>query len=371
MPDKNNSRFGTEPVYHHGQSAGVGILYCNLGTPDTPNPKDVRRYLAEFLSDPRVVEIPRLLWWFILHAVILPLRPRASAKKYASIWTPQGSPLALWTRQQAHDLGLALRNRGMHVTVMHAMRYGQDAIAVQLASLKTQGINRVLVLPAYPQYSGTTTASAFDAVYAWARTVRHLPELRFINHYHDHPAYIAALAASIQKRWEQTGRPDRLLMSFHGVPLRTLQLGDPYHCECHKTARLLAQALELKQDEWGVSFQSRLGRAQWLQPYTEPTLVQWAQTGVRKVHVVCPGFTADCLETLEEIGMEARHAFLQAGGLEFHYLPCLNDEPLWIDGLADIAAQHLQGWPTTDAAVRDPEAAQQTRTRALGLGAPD
>ncbi|MDT8991216.1 ferrochelatase [Curvibacter sp. APW13] len=370
MPQKNNSRFGTEPPYHHGQGGGVAVLYCNLGTPDSPSPKDVRRYLAEFLSDPRVVEIPRLLWWCILHGIILRFRPRASARKYASIWTDQGSPLALWTRQQAQALQQRLRGAGKQVTVLHAMRYGQDSIAQQLDVLKAQGIQRVLVLPAYPQYSGTTTASVFDAVYSWAHRIRSLPEMRFVNRYHDHPAYIAALAASIRKRWALSGRPDRLLMSFHGVPLRTLQLGDPYHCECHKTARLLAQALGLKKDEWGVSFQSRLGRAQWLQPYTEPTLVQWAQTGVRKVHVVCPGFTADCLETLEEIAMEARHAFLDAGGTEFHYLPCLNDEDQWIDALADIAALHLQGWPLDGADTSDP-AALESRSLALAMGAPD
>ena len=370
MPHNNRSRFGSEPPHRHGQGGSVGILYCNLGTPDSPSKGDVRRYLAEFLSDHRVVEIPRLVWWFILHGIILRLRPGASAAKYASIWTAEGSPLLVWTRKQAAALEQSLRNAGQRVTVRHAMRYGSGAIGNTLDALKAEGVNRVLVLTAYPQYSGTTTASVFDAVYAWAARTRSIPELRFVNHYHDHAAYINALAQSIRKRWDITGKPDRLLMSFHGVPERTLHLGDPYHCECQKTARLLAQALELQPTEWGISFQSRLGRAKWLEPYTEPTLIQWAQTGVRKVHVVCPGFTADCLETLEEIAIEGRHAFLQAGGTEFHYLPCLNDDPIWVQALHSIAQEHLQGWPTGYTTLA-PEEAQATRQRALSMGAKD
>lgn len=366
---KKNRRFGTEPPYRHGQRSQVAVLYCNLGTPDSPTTKDVRRYLAEFLSDPRVVEIPRLLWLFILYGIILRLRPAASAAKYASIWSAEGSPLLVWTRKQAHALQHRLHASGVPVLVRFAMRYGSNSIAEQLDALKAEGATRILVLPAYPQYSGTTTASVFDAVYAWAAQVRHIPELRFVNRYHDHPAYIAALAASIRQRWDTLGRPDRLLMSFHGVPERTLHLGDPYHCECQKTGRLLAQALGLQAHEWGLSFQSRLGRAKWLEPYTEPTLVQWAQTGVRHVQVVCPGFTADCLETLEEIAMEGRHAFLKAGGTQFHYLPCLNDDPLWIEALSTIAQGHLQGWPLDTPPETD--SSHSARARALAMGAKD
>lgn len=369
MPNNKNSRFGTEPPHHHGQGGKVAVLYCNLGTPDSPTTKDVRRYLAEFLSDPRVVEIPRLLWLIILHGLVLRTRPAASAAKYASIWTPEGSPLLVWTRKQALGLQQRLQQAGAASLVRFAMRYGSHSIAQQLDALKAEGATRILLLPAYPQYSGTSTASVFDAVYAWAARVRSIPELRFVNHYHDHPAYIAALAASIRRRWEALGRPDRLLLSFHGVPERTLHLGDPYHCECQKTGRLLAQALGLQADEWGLSFQSRLGRAKWLEPYTEPTLVQWAQTGVRHVQVACPGFTADCLETLEEIAMEGRQAFLQAGGTTFHYLPCLNDDPQWLDALTDIAQTHLQGWPGTP-----PDGLAQghsTRPLALAMGAQD
>lgn len=369
MLDKKNSRFGAEPPYHHGQGEKTAVLYCNLGTPNAPTPRDVRRYLAEFLSDPRVVEIPRLLWLAILYGVILRVRPKASAAKYASIWSAEGSPLLVWTRKQAQALQQRLHTSGVRVQVRFAMRYGSNAISERLDALKAEGTTRILVLPAYPQYSGTTTASVFDAVYTWAARVRSIPELRFVNRYHDHPAYIAALAASIRRHWDTLGRPDRLLMSFHGVPERTLHLGDPYHCECQKTGRLLAQALGLQAQEWGLSFQSRLGRAKWLEPYTEPTLIQWAESGVRHVQVVCPGFIADCLETLEEIAMEGRDVFLKAGGTQFHYLPCLNDDTQWIEALSTIAQTHLQGWPLVSQGAAS--APPDTRARALALGAPD
>jgi ferrochelatase len=247
------------------------------------------------------------------------------------------------------------------------MRYGSTSIASQLDALKAQGTTRVLILPAYPQYSATTTASLFDAVYGWAAKVRNIPELRFVNHYHDDPRYIAALAGKVQRYWQSHGRPDQLLMSFHGVPERTLQLGDPYHCECFKTARLLAGELGLAPDQFKVSFQSRLGRAKWLQPYTEPTLIAMGQAGVKRVDVLCPAFTSDCLETLEEIDIEAREAFLHAGGSEFHYISCLNDAPDWITALSDITEQHLAGWPTRSAA--DSQKLGASRAAALALGA--
>lgn len=363
------SPFQPEPPFVHGQAPRTAVLYCNLGTPDAPTPSAVRRYLAEFLSDARVVEIPRLLWMLILHGVILRTRPAQSAAKYASIWTPEGSPLKLWTEKQAHLLEQALRERGQAVHVRYAMRYGSPSIAQQLSALKAEGVTRVLVLTAYPQYSATTTASVFDAVYTWAARTRNLPELRFANRYHDHPGYIDALAQRIRGYWQEHGRGERLLMSFHGVPERTLHLGDPYHCEARKTARLLAEALSLTPEQYQVSFQSRLGRAKWLEPYTEPTLRALAQSGVRRVDVICPGFTCDCLETLEEIAMEGRQAFLTSGGQAFHYIPCLNDDATWIAGLADITQQHLAGWPTQ----AQPEAAslQGARERALALGAKD
>jgi len=361
------SPFAAEPPYSHDQTAKTAVLYCNLGTPDAPSTAAVRRFLAEFLGDPRVVEVPRLLWLLILHGIILRFRPAKSAAKYASIWLPEGSPLKIWTEKQAKLLQGWLGEKGHIVQVRWAMRYGSSSIAEQLDQLKREGSTRVLIVPAYPQYSATTTASLFDAVYAWAATVRNLPELRFVNHYHDDPRYIAALAGRVQRYWQANGRPDVLLMSFHGVPERTLQLGDPYHCECQKTARLLAEALGLGKEQYKVTFQSRLGRAKWLQPYTEPTLIAMGKAGVKRVDVVCPAFTSDCLETLEEIDQEAREAFLHAGGQAFHYIPCLNDDPAWISALGSIAQQHLQGWPTQ---VRpDAQALAASKVRAQALGA--
>jgi len=361
------SPFQPEPPFTHGQVPRTAVLLCNLGTPDEPTAPAVRRYLAEFLGDPRVVEIPRLLWLLILHGIILRTRPAKSAAKYASVWTPEGSPLKIWTEKQAKLLQGWLGQRNHQVKVRWAMRYGSTSIASQLDAMKAEGVTRVLIVPAYPQYSGTTTASVCDAVYTWAAKTRAIPEFRFINRYHDDPGYISALAASVQRYWKANGRPDKLVMSFHGVPERTLHLGDMYHCECFKTARLLAEALNLGKDQYQVTFQSRLGRAKWLEPYTEPSLIAMGKTGVKRVDVICPGFTSDCLETLEEINMEAREAFLHAGGQEFHYIPCLNDDPEWITALCNLAEQHLQGWPTLQA----PDAAvlQASRAAALALGA--
>ncbi len=359
--------FSAEPPYSHGQASRTAVLLCNLGTPDEPTAPALRRYLGEFLGDPRVVEIPRLVWMAILHGIILRVRPAKSAAKYAGIWTTEGSPLKVWTERQTTELGQALQQRGHHVTVRYAMRYGNPSMASVLDELKAAGATRVLVLPAYPQYSGTTTASVIDAAMQWAAHVRNLPEFRFINRYHDHPGYIEALARSIRAHWTAHGRGDHLVMSFHGVPERTLHLGDPYHCECHKTARLVAQALDIPREQVTVTFQSRFGKAKWLEPYTEPTLIKMAGEGLKKVDVVCPGFTSDCLETLEEINMEAREAFLHAGGERFSYIPCLNADAPWVQALADLTEQHLQGWPTRS---QEPAAElQAARERALALGA--
>jgi ferrochelatase len=365
-----HSPYQKEPVFRHGQPPRTGVLFCNLGTPDAPTPAAVRRYLREFLSDPRVVEIPRIAWLPILYGLILPLRSAKSAAKYASIWTPEGSPLAVWTERQAKRLQGWLGERGHRaVTVAWAMRYGQPSIASQLDALKAAGATRILVLSGYPQYSGTTTASLVDAVGAWTARQRHVPELRFVNRYHDDRGYVQALARRVTRHWVQHGKPEHLVMSFHGVPRRTLELGDPYHCECQKTARLLAARLLLEPDQYSVTFQSRFGRARWLEPYTEPTLRALAQAGRKRVDVVCPGFTSDCLETLEEIDREARHAFMEAGGTEFQYIPCLNDETEWIGALGTIAEQHLAGWETREPPALPALAA--SRERALALGAPD
>ncbi|HET8744098.1 MAG TPA: ferrochelatase [Ramlibacter sp.] len=332
-----------------GQAPRTAVLLCNLGTPDAPTPDAVRRYLAEFLGDPRVVEIPRAAWLPILYGAILPLRSRQSAHKYQSIWTPEGSPLMVWTERQAKRLQGWLGERGHRVRVAHAMRYGRPAIAKELDALADAGATRILVLTAYPQYSGTTTASVIDAVVDWTRTRRHIPELRFVNRYHDDRGYLQALAHRIERHWREHGRPEHLVMSFHGVPERTVKLGDPYEAECRTTARLLAEWLQLEPQQYTLSFQSRFGKAKWLEPYTQPTVEALARQGVKRLDVVCPGFVADCLETLEEIGMEVRDAFLANGGQEYRYIPCLNDETEWIGALGNITLRHLAGWETAGA----------------------
>lgn len=332
-------------AFTHGQPACAGVLLTNLGTPDAPTPSALRRYLAEFLWDRRVVEIPRPLWWLILHGVILRTRPARSARKYQAIWTAEGSPLLAISRKQAKALAetLAARCPGP-VRVVLGMRYGNPSIPAALAELRTAGVQRLLVLPLYPQYSAATTASTFDAIAAELQTWRWLPELRFIAQYHDHPAYLDALAASLRAaRAEQAG--ERLLFSFHGLPKRNLLAGDPYHCQCHKTARLVAERLGLGPEQWAVAFQSRFGRAEWLQPYTSVLLADWAKAGVKRVDVACPGFAADCLETLEEIAHENRQTFLDAGGERYRYLPALNDAPDHIAALAGLIEQHAAGWP--------------------------
>ena len=358
--------FNPEPSFTHGQASRTAVLLCNLGTPDAPTASAVRRYLAEFLGDHRVVEIPRLVWMAILHGIILRVRPAKSAAKYASIWTDEGSPLKIWTIKQAQALQNMFTAAGEAVSVRYAMRYGNPSIAHQLDALKTEGFTRVLILPAYPQYSGTTTASVFDAVYQWGLHSRVLPEFRFINHYHDHPAYIQALAKRVRAHWAAHGQAELLVMSFHGVPERTLHLGDPYHCECYKTARLLGEALGLAKTQYKVTFQSRFGKAKWLEPYTEPTLIALAQQGVKRVDLICPGFTSDCLETLEEISQEAQEAYLHAGGETFHYIPCLNDSQTWVQGMHTLTKEHMGGWSLTSP---DSAALAVSRNEAITLGA--
>ena len=341
-------RFFKEPTHQHGGANHTAVVLVNLGTPEAPTASALRRYLKQFLSDPRVVEIPRPIWWLILNGIILITRPAKSAAKYASIWMEGGSPLKVHTERQAKLLRGLLGERGMgEVRVVWAMRYGQPGVQETLDRLKSEGARRVLILPMYPQYAASTTASVMDEVADWIKRSRNLTELRAIRNYHDDPGYINALAASVRDHWDRCGRGDLLLVSFHGLPRRSLDLGDPYFCECHKTGRLLAEALNLNDQAYRITFQSRFGRAEWLQPYTQPTLEQLPAQGVRKVDVICPGFVADCLETLEEIAMECKEAFLAAGGERFEYIPCLNERPDWIAALADVATRHLAGWPLT------------------------
>lgn len=323
----------------------TGVLLANLGTPDSPLPRDVRRYLKQFLWDRRVVELPRPLWWPVLNLIILNTRPRRSARAYAKIWTDEGSPLLVISRRQHAALQAALDARlDVPVRVALAMCYGNPSIAAGLAELREAGVRRVLVLPLYPQYSATSGAAIFDAVTQELQRWRAVPELRFINDYHDHPAYITALAESVREFQAEHGTPDKLLMSFHGIPQDYADKGDPYPCQCEVTAERLARELELEQVQWQFSFQSRLGPKDWLKPYTDQTLEMLGKQGVKSVQVLCPGFSADCLETLEEIAMENRDVFKESGGSDYRYIPCLNDRPAHIDFMAGLVERHLQGW---------------------------
>jgi ferrochelatase len=355
-----------EPSFSHGAPSRIGVLLVNLGTPDAPTPAAVRRYLREFLSDPRVVEIPGILWWPVLNLFVLTTRPKASARRYAQIWTSDGSPLRVHTERQATLLRgyLGERARDLPLTVDYAMRYGRPSIPQKLGELKAQRCDRILVVPLYPQYSASTTATVFDSVFSYVAGMRNQPALRTVRSFHDHPAYIAALAQSVRDYWMKNQRPDVLVISFHGVPRRTLDKGDPYHCECHKTGRLLAEALGLRQEQYRIAFQSRFGRAEWLKPYTSDVLLELGKQKAR-VDVVCPGFVSDCLETLEEIAIEGKSLFLSAGGRDFHAIPCLNERADWIHALTDLVLSNLPGW--TDAATN--EARELARLRALAMGA--
>jgi protoporphyrin/coproporphyrin ferrochelatase len=318
------------------------VLLVNLGTPAAATPSALRRYLKEFLSDRRVVDLPRLLWWPILNGIVLATRPKRSAVKYARIWTSEGSPLRVHTEKQAKLLRGYLGQRGhKDIAVAWAMRYGEPSVAAVLDRLDKDGRDRILVVPLYPQYAGSSTASVYDAVHAWQ--AKHAGGPQFIERadYHDHPGYIRALAAAVNRHWQQQGHGDRLLMSFHGIPQRAVDRGDPYADQCRRTAELLAAELGLASDAWLLTFQSRFGRAAWLQPYTQATLEQLARDGIKSVDVICPGFAGDCLETLEEIAIECRDAYLAAGGREFSYIPCLNESDEWIAALTDITLAGL------------------------------
>jgi ferrochelatase len=360
------SRYVGQADFHHDAQDCTGVLLVNLGTPDQPDARSVRRYLAEFLWDPRVVEIWRPLWWLILHGVILRIRPRKVAALYRSIWTPEGSPLLVIPRKQCELIAGRLADiaPGRVETVL-AMRYGSPSIQDGLEELRNRGARRLLVLPLYPQYSATTTASVFDEVTRVLGNWRWVPGLRFIQHYHDDPAYIAAIASSIREHWDANGKPDKLLISFHGIPRRCLLDGDPYFCEVNKTARLLTDELGLADDQWLLAFQSRFGREEWLNPYVDQTLRDWGKAGIGRVDVVCPGFSADCLETLEEMSVQNRKTFLDSGGREFHYIPALNVRPDHVEALAQLLVSNMAGWDKDD----DVPASRLSRARACGAKA--
>ena len=317
----------------------IGVLLINLGTPDAPEPKAVRAYLAEFLSDRRVIELPAIAWQPILRGIILRTRPKKSAHAYAQVWTEHGSPLAAISRRKAEALQQRLTDTAI---VRHAMRYGRPAIATVLEAMKAEGCERILLAPLYPQYCAATTATANDRAFEILAAMRWQPAVRTLPPYHDDPAYIAALKAIIERQLAALDfAPERLLLSFHGMPQRTLKLGDPYHCHCHKTARLLAEQLDLPVD---IAFQSRFGRARWLEPYTDAMLTSYPGRGVKRLAVAAPGFSADCLETLEEIGIRGRDSFMAAGGEAFALLECLNDSQEGMDMLEAIVRRELAGW---------------------------
>ncbi len=359
--------------YKHGPQEKLGILLVNLGSPDAPTASAVRRYLAQFLADTRVVESNRFIWWFILHGVILRFRPSRAAKSYKKIWSDSGSPLIYYTQLQTQAIQKKLENRFRgHVIVDMAMTYGKPSIKNGLEGLRKAGARRLLILPLYPQYSATTTAAVYDQVTEVLKNWRWLPDLRMINHYHDHPKYIEALANSIKTKWSENKQSDLLLFSFHGIPQRYVDNGDPYFCHCHKTARLVAEELELKDNQWKVVFQSRFGREAWLQPYCSVTLQELPATNIKSVDVICPGFAADCLETLEEIRVENKNLFIEAGGESFNYIPCLNNSEDHMDALCEVLTAHMFGWPETmpnwDAGKLAVEA-NKTRQRAIEMGA--
>ena len=332
--------------YAHDSVPRAGVLLVNLGTPEAPTTRAVRRYLAEFLSDPRVIELPRWLWWPILHGVILRLRPQRSAHAYASIWTEAGSPLRVHSEAlcAALQTALAARMPGP-VTVRLAMRYGRPQVRASIAQMQREGVRRLLVLPLYPQYSATSTGSVLDAVADAIRRLRWPPELRVINDYHGDAGHLDALAESVRRHWAQHGRGEKLLLSFHGIPHRYFIAGDPYYCQCLATARLLRERLGLRAEDVLLSFQSRVGRGRWLQPATDATLRALPAQGVKRLDVICPGFAADCLETLEEIALRGKADFLGAGGESFHYIPALNSSDAQVRALSALALRHMGGWP--------------------------
>lgn len=335
--------------------ARTGILLVNLGTPEAPTKQGLRPYLKQFLSDPRVIEWPAWLWKPILNGIVLNVRPKKSAKLYASIWTEEGSPLFVYSQSIAVQMQAALQKTwGDAIRVELAMRYGRPSIKEKLDAFRQANVQRILVLPLFPQYSATTTATIYDVVFEVLAKYRWMPELRTINGYHDHPLYVQAMVNSIRQFWAENGRSQKLLYSFHGIPKNYFEKGDPYHCFCHKTARLVSEQLGIAKDEYEVCFQSRFGPEEWLQPYTDKTLEAWAKGGVKSVDTVCPGFAVDCLETLEEMAEQNRDGFLEAGGEQYQYIPCLNDGAGQMALMLDLARTHLQGWqPPEQDALRE------------------
>lgn len=367
------NKFTSAKGFAHGQGQRAAVLLIQLGTPDEPTAPALRRYLREFLSDRRVVELPALIWKLILYGIILNVRPKRSAEKYKKVWTQEGSPLRVHTERQTKLLRGWLGENGMDIDVAFAMRYGSPSIKDVLQKLRERGLRKLLIVPLYPQYAAATTATAMDAVFSELSSWRDMPEVRTIRNFHDDDRYIDALANHVRSAWRVDGPPEHLVMTFHGIPKRSLTLGDPYHCECLKTGRLLAEALELPKDRFTVSFQSRFGNAVWLQPYTTDTLKKLGPSVKGRVDVFCPGFVADCLETLEEIALEGQEDFHEAGGKDYRYIECLNESPGFIAALGQLVIDHTHPWsvarPSQTVAAQNEKELEMTRARARALGA--
>ncbi|MBF7074101.1 ferrochelatase [Glaciecola sp. MH2013] len=361
-------KFKSQNEFTHAQADKIGVLVSNLGTPEAPSKQALKPYLKQFLSDPRVVEVPKVIWWCILNLIILNIRPKRSAEAYSTVWTEEGSPLLVHTKNQAAGIEAKLEEKyGANVIVDYAMRYGEPSVSTALTNLLEKGARKIVVLPLYPQYCASTSGSTFDAVAEDFMQRRWLPDLRFVSHYHDNPEYIKCVADKIRAHWESHPRTDKLIFSYHGIPKRYLLNGDPYHCECHKTSRLIATELGLQESEYMTTFQSRFGREEWLKPYTDHTLKSLPEQGVKSVQVVCPGFSADCLETIEEIGEENREYFEEAGGERYEYIEALNSDDAHINMLVNLLESNLQGWNTQ---LDTPDVYEQRMAAAKKLDAP-
>ena len=339
------SYYNQEPNYEHGDPQKIGIILANLGTPDEPESTALRKYLGEFLMDRRVIEIPRFIWCWVLHLIILVFRPSSSAKKYRQIWTSKGSPLLVNAQAQSKLLKKHLNKKFKQpIEVSLGMSYGNPSMEKTFNELRKKNCTKIILFPLYPQYAASSSASAMDSLWRLLLKTRNVPEIRTIRHYHDNPAYINALKISVLNFWKKNGKPTKLIMSFHGIPKKSLHQGDPYHCECHKTGRLLAKALNLKDSEYQICFQSRFGKAEWLKPYFSEVITNLGKQKINDLHVICPGFSSDCLETLEEINIEGKSIFINNGVKNYKYIPALNANLYWIEAMGQILNANLQGW---------------------------
>ena len=334
-----------EKDYEHGSKEKIGVLITNLGTPDAPNKKELKVYLNQFLSDPRVIELPKILWQIILKLVILQIRPSKSAEAYKQIWTDKGSPLLDIANRQLNKIQSSFSSKNENIVFEVGMRYGNPSIPDALLKLQKKQVRRLLVLPMYPQYCAATTGSTFDEVTNVLQKWRWIPEMRFINQYFEEKNYIEALSNSIKSFWKKTSKPQKIIFSYHGIPKRYLTNGDPYHCFCLKTTRLVKENMGLSDDEIMTTFQSRFGREEWLKPYTSETLKELPKQGIKNIHIISPGFSSDCLETLEELEEENKEYFMESGGENYHYIPCLNDHDDHIDVFVNLIKKHIHGWP--------------------------